>query len=164
MHFPEWLAPINSAHYSLDNNSGYDNQSQNADHKISLISKRWQTLIQQRAKISTKKKTFMQNGCGCILSGKGGQCCEQFSEETVLFNLNNCQELSHGELDLVILTSIQGFTRSDPVGGKRNRSPQSSFFFQSKPICKDMFLHFFLFQAFLLNYVEENTITLLRQK
>ena len=89
---------------------------------------------------------------------------EQCSEETVLFNLNNCQELSHGELDLVILTSIQGFTRSDPVGGKRNRSPQSSFFFQSKPICKDMFLHFFLFQAFLLNYVEENTITLLRQK
>ena len=53
MHFPEWLAPINSAHYSLDNNSGYDNQSQNADHKISLISKRWRTLIQQRAKIST---------------------------------------------------------------------------------------------------------------
>ena len=53
MHFPEWLAPINSAHYSLDNNSGYDNQSQNADHKISLISKWWRTLIQQRAKIST---------------------------------------------------------------------------------------------------------------
>ena len=143
----------------------------------------------------------MQNGCGCTLSGKGGQCCEQFSEETVLFNLNNCQELSHGELDLVILTSIQAFTRSDPVGGKRNRSPRSSFFFQSKPICKDMFLHFYgisysrfrqlkehyelhgIFprthrntnrlpentlpystiedvQAFLLNYVEENAITL----
>ena len=73
-----------------------------------------------------KVKTSMQNGCGCTLSGKGGQCCEQFSEETVLFNLNNCQELSHGELDLVILTSIQAFTCSDP--GKRNRSPQSSFF------------------------------------
>ena len=68
-----------------------------------------------------KVKTFMQNGCGCTLGGKGVQCCEQFSEETVLFNLNNCQELSHGELDLVILTSIQAFTCSDPVGGKRNR-------------------------------------------
>ena len=85
----------------------------------------------------------MQDGCGCTLSGKGGQCCEQFSEETVLFNLNNCQELSHGELDLVILTSIQAFTNSDPIGGKRNRSPRSSFFFQSKTICKDMFLHFY---------------------
>ena len=36
-----------------------------------------------------KVKTFMLNGCGCTLSGKGGQCCEQFSEETVLFNLKN---------------------------------------------------------------------------
>ena len=91
-----------------------------------------------------KVKKFMQDGCGCTLSGKGGQCCEQFSEETVLFNLNNCQELSHGELDLVILTSIQAFTRSDPIGGKRNRSPRSSFFFQSKPICKDIFFYIFM--------------------
>ena len=113
-----------------------------------------------------KVKKLMQDGCGCTLSGKGGKCYEQFSEETVLFNCNNCQEFSNGKLDLVILTStcIETFTRSDLIGGKRNRSPQSSFFFQSKPICKDMFLHFFLFQAFHLNYVEENTITLLRQK
>ena len=89
-----------------------------------------------------KVKTFMQNGCGCTLSGKGGQCCEQFSEETVLFNLNNCQELSHGELDLVILTSIQAFTRSDPVGGKRNRALEAVFSFNLSPYAKTCFYIF----------------------
>ena len=70
-----------------------------------------------------KVKQFMQDGCGCTLSGKGGQCCEQFSEETVLFNFSNCQELSNGELNLVILTSIQAFTHSDPIGGIPSASP-----------------------------------------
>ena len=55
--------------------------------------------------------------------------------------MNNCLELSSLELDLVILTSIQAFTRSDCIGGKR--SPRCTFYFQSKPICKEMFLHFY---------------------
>ena len=85
-------------------------------------------------------KKFLQDGCGCTLGPKNGPCCRQFPEETVLFNVNNCLELSSLELDLVILTSIQAFTRSDCIGGKR--SPRCTFYFQSKPICK-MFLHFY---------------------
>ena len=85
---------------------------------------------------------FMYDGCGCTLGRAGGSCSKQFSNETVLFNLNNCLELSSGELDLVILASIQAFTRTEAIGEKRNRSPRCSFFFQSKPICKEMFLHF----------------------
>ena len=54
----------------------------------------------------------MRDGCGCVLGRKGGPCSEQFSEEAVLFNLNNCLEL----------TSIQAFTRNDFVGGKRKKS------------------------------------------
>jgi len=50
---------------------------------------------------------FMSDGCGCALGAKGGPCSKQFSNDTVLFNLNNCLELSSGELDLVILPSIQ---------------------------------------------------------
>ena len=86
-------------------------------------------------------KKFLQDGCGCTLGPKNGPCCQQFPEETVLFNVNNCLELSSLELDLVILTSIQAFTRSDCIGGKR--SPRCTFYFQSKPICKEMFLQFY---------------------
>ena len=55
------------------------------------------------------------------------------SEESTMFNLKNCLELSSAELDLVILASIQAFTRSESIGES----------FQSKPICKEMFLHFY---------------------
>ena len=88
-------------------------------------------------------RNFMSDGCGCALGAKGGPCSKQFSNDTVLFNLNNCLELSSGELDLVILASIQAFTQTEAIGEKRNRSPQCSFFFQSKPICKDMFMLFY---------------------
>ena len=69
------------------------------------------------------------------------KCSAEFIEETVLANLNNCLEMTSGELDWVILTNIQAFTRIDFVGEKRSRSPQSSFYFQGRQICKEMFLH-----------------------
>ena len=90
-----------------------------------------------------KVTRFLHDGCGCALGAKGAPCCEQFSKETVLFNLNNCLELSSGELDVVILASIQAFTRTEAIGGKRKRSPRCSFYYQSNPICKEMFLHFY---------------------
>ena len=56
-----------------------------------------------------KVKKFLRDGCGCTLGPKNGPCSLQFTEGTMLFNLNNCL-LSSAELDLVILTSIQAFT------------------------------------------------------
>ena len=94
-------------------------------------------------KIIEKVTKFLQDGCGCALGDKGGPCSVQFSEETVLFNLNNCLELTSGELDLVVIANIQAFTRIDCVGEKRNRSPRCSFHFQGRSICKDMFLHLY---------------------
>ena len=79
-----------------------------------------------------KVKKFLRDGCGCTLGPKNGPCSLQFTEGTMLFNLNNCL-LSSAELDLVILTSIQAFTRAAFIGCKR--SPCCSFYFQSKPIC-----------------------------
>ena len=58
-------------------------------------------------------------------------------------NLNNCFELSNDEIDLVILASIQAFTHRESSGTKRERSPRCSFYYQSVPICKEMFLHFY---------------------
>ena len=72
--------------------------------------------------IIDKATKFFQDGCGCVLGEKGGQCSTQFSEETVLVNLNNCLELTSGEHDLVILANVQAFTHIDCVGQKRNGS------------------------------------------
>lgn len=148
-----------------------------------------------------KVKKFLNDGCGCALGAKGSLCSEQFSEAVVLFNLYNCLEPANDELNLVVLASIQAFTYSEAVGVKRSRSPPYFFYFQSLPIYKEMFLHFYglsdsRFQwlkehyqnhgifprthgntrrlpqntlpqatiedvhAFLLNYVEENAISL----
>ena len=67
-----------------------------------------------------KVKKFLRDSCGCTLGPKNGPCSLQFTEETVLFNLNNCLELSSAELDLVILTCIQAFTRAEFIGCKRS--------------------------------------------
>ena len=90
-----------------------------------------------------KVKKLMHDGCGCAFGAKGGPCSGQFSEADVLFNLNNCSELSNDELDLVILASIQAFTHRETSGTKRSRNPRCSFYFQSLPICKEMFLLFY---------------------
>ena len=100
-----------------------------------------ETDVPDSEKIVAKVKKFLQDGCGCSQGRNGGQCSQQFSEEAVLSNLNNCLELSHGELDLVILVNIQAFTCIDFIGQKRSRSAPYSFLYQSRPICKEMFFN-----------------------
>ena len=58
-----------------------------------------------------KAKCFLRRGCDCSRGSKGGPCSREFMEETVISNLNNCLELISGELDLVILATIQVITR-----------------------------------------------------
>ena len=93
--------------------------------------------------IIAKVTKLLQEGCGCSRGSKGGQCCEQFSKEVVLSKLNNCLELSHGELDLVILANIQACTNSEIIGEKRKQSSRSSFLYLNRPICRDMFLNLY---------------------
>ena len=93
--------------------------------------------------IIAKVDKFLQEGFGCYHGMKGSQCCQQFSKEAVLSNLNNCLEFSHGELDLVVLANIQVCTKIKITGGKRKRSSQYSFLYVKRPICKDMFLHLY---------------------
>ena len=88
-------------------------------------------------------KEFLKGGCKCSRGPKNGPCSSQFTGEEIIANLNNCHELSSRELDLVILANIQAVTRVEAVGQKRNRSPRCNFLFQSKPICRDMFLFMF---------------------
>ncbi|XP_074634268.1 uncharacterized protein LOC141892822 [Acropora palmata] len=89
-----------------------------------------------------KFEKFMQEGCGCRRGSTGGQCCNDVLLATGLKNLYNCLELSHAELDLVILTNIQAFTPSEATPGeKRKKNPPYSFQYQARPICKEMFLN-----------------------
>ena len=57
--------------------------------------------------IIANAKTFLRDGYGCPCGVKNGPHCQQFSEEVVLLNINNCLELTDAELDLVILANIQ---------------------------------------------------------
>ena len=52
-----------------------------------------------------KVQTFMRDGCGCALGAKSGPCSGQFMEVDVLFNLNNCFELSNDKYKLSLTVS-----------------------------------------------------------
>lgn len=67
--------------------------------------------IDNSDQIVQKVKKFMQETCSCALGLNGRPCSDQVTEETVLYNLNNCLELSSTELDLIILANIQVFTK-----------------------------------------------------
>ena len=99
--------------------------------------------VLENEEIIAKVKKVLQDRCGCSHGTKGGQCCQQFSKEAVLSNLNNCLELSHGELDLVILANIQAFTNTEIIGEKGKRISRCSFLYLNCPICKDMFLNLY---------------------
>lgn len=121
-------------------------------------------LLIDKEEVVEKVKQFLLAGCGCSRGIKGGHCSQQFSEAAVLVNLNNCMELSHGELDLVILANIQAFTSIEVSGEKRKRSTRSSFTFQARAICKEMFLNLYgiSYSRFrrLKDHYEENGISL----
>ena len=85
----------------------------------------------------------MHDGCGCALGAKGGSYSLQFLETDVLFNSIVWNRLSNDELDLVIPASIQAFTHHKSSGTKQSKNPRCSFYYQSVPICKEMFLHFY---------------------
>ena len=98
---------------------------------------------ENKENIIAKVQKFIEDGCGCRRGSKSIQCSDQFTVETVLNNLFNCLELSHAELDLVVLTNIQALTTTEEIGEKRKRSSPYSFLYHSQPICKEMFLNLY---------------------
>ena len=87
--------------------------------------------------ITTNVKRFLRDGCSCSHGVKGGPCCQQFSEKLMLSNVNNCLELKHAELDLLILVNIQAVMKIDLVGEKRKERSRCSFLFQNiRNVCK----------------------------
>ena len=99
--------------------------------------------MEKKESIIANVQKFMQDGCRCRRGLESSQCSDQFTEETVLDNLYNCLELSHMELDLVVLANIQAFMAIEAIGEKRKRSPPYSFLYRSQPICMEMFLNLY---------------------
>ena len=75
--------------------------------------------VLENEEILSKVEIFHQYGCECSYGAKGSQFSQQFSKEAVLFNVNNCLELSHGELDLIILANVQASTNFETTSEKR---------------------------------------------
>ena len=94
-------------------NSCYDNQCCNIKPRIIQpdSSKMAELEINNSDEIVQKVSKLMRETCGCALGLNGRPCSDQFTEETVLYNLNNCLKHSSAELDLVILANIQVFTK-----------------------------------------------------
>ena len=93
---------------SFCHGNGYDNQCRYVERQIIQhdSSKMAELEIDNSDKIVEKVKKFKRETCGCALGLNGRPCSDQFTEETVLYNLNNCLELSSTELDLVILGRV----------------------------------------------------------
>ena len=86
-----------------------------------------------------KVQKFLQDGCGCHRGLKGDQCSDYLKAETVISNLYDCLELSHAELDLVILANLQAFTAAEVTGGKERGFQLTAFSISLNPFAKKCF-------------------------
>lgn len=96
---------------------------------------------------------FLESTCGCKLGMNKVACSSTLSSVECIEFRNNCYQLSHDELDLVILSQIQShyfMGDSTPVSAispvsaspasQRSTNSVSKFFFREKPLCRKMFL------------------------
>jgi len=108
-------------------------------------------------KIIERAKKFLFDGCGCSRGSKGGPCSREFKEEAVLFNLNNCRELTKGELNLIILVSIQAFGRNNCIGSKKAEVSCVPTSFSPSPYTKKCLFTFLA--SVITNFLNLSSIT-----
>jgi len=78
----------------------------------------WKCRVEE---IVAKFKRLLRDGFGCCHGCNGTESSKQFTEENVLGNLFNCLELSHTELDLVILANIPASVSIEVPGEKETK-------------------------------------------
>ena len=88
-----------------------------------------------------KVKKLLKDGCGCALGGKGSPCSGQFTETVVLFNLNNCLELSNDKLNLVVLQAYKLSLTVNPLVLKEAGVPDAQFVFSPYLSARRCFFH-----------------------
>ena len=108
---------------------------------------------------------FILSGCGCS-KGLGKPCCQQFPDDYIRTYHLNCIELTHSELDMIILGQLAACVNSSSVVSTVNRHAErerekshKSFTHQGKPICNKMFRFLHGIGEKRLKSFEENGIT-----
>ena len=105
-----------------------DNATIGSTHTVIMVECDQDVLGNEEIIVNVKR--FLRDGtsCGCSPGVKGGPCLQQFSEEVVLSNIKNCLEMTHAELDLMIITNIQAVTKIKVVGKKGRKDCDTAFF------------------------------------
>ena len=53
--------------------------------------------------------SFLEKTCGCQLSPVNIPCSSKFSKESIQSSRDSCAELSHNELDILIMAQLKGW-------------------------------------------------------
>ena len=84
---------------------------------------------------------FMTSGCGCS-QFNGKECSIQFTNEHVSQARGRCLELSHNELDMVLLGQLQAFSISEDqvhrwphLAGTERKKLYCNYSHHGKPVC-----------------------------
>ena len=92
---------------------------------------------------------FLTDTCKCKLGPGGKPCCLSFSKETIRMCRDNCAELSHNELDLVVMSQVHYLRTVEHQTVPRARSqsssatsfrPLSTYYMHEVKICRPTFL------------------------
>ncbi len=89
----------------------------------------------------SKIQKFLSDTCKCHFGVGSRPCCLTLSVDDIRECRLSCSELSHNELDLVVMSQVHYF-RTTPGKGASTESfrPLSSYYFHGVKICQATFL------------------------
>ena len=90
-------------------------------------------------------REFLSDTCGCHLGVGNQACCLAFSSAAIRKCRNSYSELSHNELDLVVMSQVHYLRTTEDQVVERSTSsdsfrPVSAYYFQGVRICQATFL------------------------
>ena len=84
---------------------------------------------------SVSVKTFQERNCGCSYGRNKEPCSRSLCFEDIVEHRMQCVELTSGELDLVIMASIQSQTKTT----SRKKRSRTNYFFKGEQVCRNTF-------------------------
>ena len=88
-------------------------------------------------------QTFLADNCKCKLGSEGKPCCLSLSIETIRSCRDNCAELSHNELDLVVMSQVHYLRTVEHLAAPFSAAcfrPISTYYIHGIKICQSTFL------------------------
>lgn len=93
-------------------------------------------------------QTFSEEGCSCVYGPGGRPCCQHFSRQQYLDFRAQCAELSHAEMDMVLMGQVMALSESrdltrHSLTHRKNENRQRGYMFfyhQGLRVCRKTFL------------------------